>query len=370
LLRRTVGHVHAVDGVSFAIYEGETLGLVGESGCGKSTVGRLLLRLIEPSAGNIKVDGADVSRMSKAEMRPYRRQMQIIFQDPFSSLNPRMSAGDIVGEPLMVHGVSRGKERAERVAALFERVGLRPAQMRNFPHEFSGGQRQRICIARALALGPKVIVGDEPVSALDVSIQAQVINLLMDLQRGSNLAYLFISHNLAVVEHIRRQRKAAINLGQRLLDAARLVQQNREIERSARRPGVQAHGFAQRALGLGESDAAGQQGAEIEPRLVEARFQRDGALQQPGRFDLAGPNQLGEVVEADRIGRRLGAIGAQLRLRRFRIAATQRVGRLHQQLRFAGSGRSGSDTRRVHRPPAYISADGRRRVSRATWPPA
>ncbi len=218
LLRRTVGHVHAVDGVSFAIYEGETLGLVGESGCGKSTVGRLLLRLIEPSAGSIMVDGADVSRMSKAEMRPFRRQMQIIFQDPFSSLNPRMSAGDIVGEPLMVHGISRGKERQERVAALFERVGLRPAQMRNFPHEFSGGQRQRICIARALALGPKVIVGDEPVSALDVSIQAQVINLLMDLQRGSNLAYLFISHNLAVVEHI-SHRVAVMYLG-RIVEVA------------------------------------------------------------------------------------------------------------------------------------------------------
>jgi len=218
LLRRTVGHVHAVDGVSFAIYEGETLGLVGESGCGKSTVGRLLLRLIEPSAGSIMVDGADVSRMSKAEMRPYRRQMQIIFQDPFSSLNPRMSAGDIVGEPLMVHNISRGKERQERVAALFERVGLRPAQMRNYPHEFSGGQRQRICIARALALGPKVIVGDEPVSALDVSIQAQVINLLMDLQRGSNLAYLFISHNLAVVEHI-SHRVAVMYLG-RIVEVA------------------------------------------------------------------------------------------------------------------------------------------------------
>ena len=212
LLRTTVGHVHAVDGVSFAIYQGETLGLVGESGCGKSTVGRLLLRLIEPSGGSIMVDGADVSQMSKAEMRPYRRQMQIIFQDPFSSLNPRMSAGDIVGEPLMVHGLSRGQERTERVAQLFERVGLRPAQMRNFPHEFSGGQRQRICIARALALGPKVIVGDEPVSALDVSIQAQVINLLMDLQRGSNLAYLFISHNLAVVEHI-SHRVAVMYLG-------------------------------------------------------------------------------------------------------------------------------------------------------------
>jgi len=218
LLRTTVGHVHAVDGVSFAIYEGETLGLVGESGCGKSTVGRLLLRLIEPSAGSIMVDGADVSQMSKAEMRPYRRQMQIIFQDPFSSLNPRMSAGDIVGEPLMVHGLARGKDRTERVAALFERVGLRPAQMKNFPHEFSGGQRQRICIARALALGPKVIVGDEPVSALDVSIQAQVINLLMDLQRGSNLAYLFISHNLAVVEHI-SHRVAVMYLG-RIVEVA------------------------------------------------------------------------------------------------------------------------------------------------------
>ncbi len=212
LMRRTVGHVHAVDGVSFAIYEGETLGLVGESGCGKSTVGRLLLRLIEPSGGSIMVDGGDVTRMSKAEMRPFRRQMQIIFQDPFSSLNPRMTAGDIVAEPLMVHGIARGKDRQERVAALFERVGLRPAQMRNFPHEFSGGQRQRICIARALALGPKVIVGDEPVSALDVSIQAQVINLLMDLQRGSSLAYLFISHNLAVVEHI-SHRVAVMYLG-------------------------------------------------------------------------------------------------------------------------------------------------------------
>jgi peptide/nickel transport system ATP-binding protein len=194
--------VHAVDGVSFAIYEGETLGLVGESGCGKSTVGRLLLRLIEPSGGSIMVDGADVSQMSKAEMRPYRRQMQIIFQDPFSSLNPRMSAGDIVGEPLMVHGLARGKDRTERVAALFERVGLRPAQMRNFPHEFSGGQRQRICIARALGVGPKLIVADEPTSALDVSVQAQVLELLLELQQTLGLAYLFISHDMAVVERV------------------------------------------------------------------------------------------------------------------------------------------------------------------------
>lgn len=202
VLRRTVGHVYAVDGVSFSINEGETLGLVGESGCGKSTVGRVILRLIEPTAGRIWVEGRDITGLHKRELRPYRRQMQIIFQDPFSSLDPRMTAGDIVGEPLKVHGVARKKERRERVAQLFERVGLRRAQMDNYPHQFSGGQRQRIGIARALSLNPKLIIGDEPVSALDVSIQAQVINLLMDLQRDLGLGYLFISHNLAVVEHI------------------------------------------------------------------------------------------------------------------------------------------------------------------------
>jgi oligopeptide/dipeptide ABC transporter ATP-binding protein len=212
ILQRAGGTVFAVDGVSFSIGAGETLGLVGESGCGKSTVGRTVLRLIEPTAGSINVEGRDITHLSKAELRPYRRQMQIIFQDPFSSLDPRMSAGDIVAEPMRVHGTARGKEVRKAVAALFERVGLRQAQMDNYPHQFSGGQRQRIGIARALALSPKLIVGDEPVSALDVSIQAQVLNLMMDLQREMGLAYLFISHNLAVVEHI-SHRIAVMYLG-------------------------------------------------------------------------------------------------------------------------------------------------------------
>ena len=212
LLSRTTGKVHAVDGVSFRIGEGETLGLVGESGCGKSTVGRTVLRLLDPTAGRILLNGRDVTDLGKTGMRAVRREMQIIFQDPYSSLNPRMSAGDIVGELLRVHDMGDAAERRERVADLFQRVGLSRGQMDSFPHEFSGGQRQRIGIARALALNPKVIIGDEPVSALDVSIQAQVINLLMDLQQEFNLSYLFVAHDLAVVEHI-SHRIAVMYLG-------------------------------------------------------------------------------------------------------------------------------------------------------------
>jgi len=204
--------LRAVDGVTFDINQGETLGLVGESGCGKSTVGRCLLRLYEPTSGKIFFENEEITHASNSEMRPVRRDMQVIFQDPYSSLNPRQNILSIVSEPMVIHKIGSKSERQDRVAGLLEKVGLDPSYMRRYPHEFSGGQRQRIGIARALALDPKMIVCDEPVSALDVSVQAQVVNLLQDLQSELGLTYLFISHGLAVVEHI-SNRVAVMYLG-------------------------------------------------------------------------------------------------------------------------------------------------------------
>jgi peptide/nickel transport system ATP-binding protein len=207
LLRRLAGHVRAVDDVSFELRRGETLSLVGESGCGKTTTARCILRAIVPTAGEIRFrtgqgEVVDVATLPKGRLRPLRREMQMIFQDPFSSLNPRKTLHDIVGEPLLVNGVGNRHERSERVAELLRLVGLRPEYMRRFPHAFSGGQRQRIGIARALALNPSLVVADEPVSALDVSVQAQILNLMLDLQTELGLTYLFVAHDLSVVKHV------------------------------------------------------------------------------------------------------------------------------------------------------------------------
>jgi oligopeptide/dipeptide ABC transporter ATP-binding protein len=204
--------VHAVDGVSFTLALRETLGIVGESGCGKSTLARMIVRLIEPSAGTVRLSGTPISTLSARKMRPHRRDIQFVFQDPFASLNPRLRAGAIVGEAIENFTDSNRRQIVDQVAALFARVGLRPAQMQDYPHQLSGGQRQRLGIARALSLNPKIIVADEPVSALDVSVQAQVINLMVDLQEEFGLAYLFIAHDLAVVQHI-SHRVAVMYLG-------------------------------------------------------------------------------------------------------------------------------------------------------------
>jgi len=212
LLGRVRGTVKAVDGVSFDVLRGETLGLVGESGCGKSTLGRTLLRLIEPTAGSIRFEGQELTGLSQRQLRPLRRRMQLIFQDPYASLNPRMTVRDIIGEPFAIHGLAHGREREQKVLALLDLMGLPHDALRRYPHEFSGGQRQRIGIARSIAMKPDLVIADEPISALDVSIQAQIVNLLVDLQRELKLTYVFIAHDLKIVEYI-STRVAVMYLG-------------------------------------------------------------------------------------------------------------------------------------------------------------
>jgi len=296
LFGRPAAFVRAVDGVSFEIRKGETFALVGESGCGKTTVGRSVLRLVEPTGGSVRFEGRDVLALRGGELRRLRRHMQLVFQDPYSSLNPRMTVGAIVGEALEVHGIARGREREDRVAALLERVGLAAGYRSRYPHEFSGGQRQRIGIARALALEPRFIVCDEAVSALDVSIQAQILNLLQDLQQELGLTYLFVSHDLNVVRHL-ADRVAVMYLG-RIVEnapAAELFEDpkhpyTRALLASNPVPDPEAPRTAVALEGEVPSPMAPPPGCHFHPRCPRA-FEPC-ASREPPRVELAGAREV------------------------------------------------------------------------------